>query len=267
MIKPTLEFAKEHLGLYPGVVLRYIQSSADNPSFTRLPDVGRTTLVDHVIRIDEYTAANLVVGLGKTSQKWSGKRVLNQRGEVKAGYILPLQQLANICALGRTRYGYIQSEEELVACRFSMDDGEVWRAAIMPVPWSRHGAEVLTTGLALWWLSMLAMSHEDHRGIVGHGSIVAIDEWEDDEGGLTRRHRYSRFVRPANPPPPPSDQTPSEHDAPVGLHGDDLANALPPLDLANAAFPPLDPDIAWPPEFVFDFNPAQMPTPPSNDDG
>ena len=257
VIKPTLEFAKEHLELYPGLVLRYEHSSADNPSFVRMPDVRDPILVDHLVRIDD-SSPNLVAGLGKTSLKWGGRRVLNQRDKPTTEYVLPLEQLANICKAGNTRYGYIQTEEELVACQFSTDDGKVWMAAIMPVPWSRHGPKVLTTGLALWWLGMLAMSHEDNRRIVAHGRTVAINEWEDDEAGLTCRHRYSNLVRPARPGPP-------GHDAPMDPHGNHPANAPPPVDLANAAFPLLDPAIAWPEpgfDFDFDFNPAQMPTPP-----
>ena len=50
VIKPTLEFAKEHLGLHPGIVLRYKHSSADNSGFVKVPDVRDKVLVDHLIR-------------------------------------------------------------------------------------------------------------------------------------------------------------------------------------------------------------------------
>lgn len=68
----------------------------------------------------------------------------------------------------------------------------------MPVPWSRHGTEVLTTDLALWWLYMLSMS--GHRKMVAAGDMVKINHWDDvyldAHRGLGRRHRYSNCEDP-----------------------------------------------------------------------
>ncbi|KAK3943686.1 hypothetical protein QBC46DRAFT_361700 [Diplogelasinospora grovesii] len=174
VIGPTLDFAREHLNLHDGVFLRHKISAPDNSAFARINDGRRPVRVDHFIALDEYPLSNLVIGLGRPSSKAS---------------FWPLRQLANLCDIAKTRYG-------------RNAPNSTWKVALMPIPCSR-------TDLALWWLSMLAMSAPQHRTIVGGGEeIISINEWEvryldDDERGWVRRHRYSNFEEPADPPPPP----------------------------------------------------------------
>lgn len=110
----------------------------------------------------------------------------------------------------------------------------------MPIPWSRHGENELTTDLALWWISMLAMSVPQHRAIVGEEQMVRINAWEyypldddDEERGWVRRHRYSKFEEPADPPAPPAYKSPSPDNvaanaaafaARVGINADPFFN-------------------------------------------
>jgi len=231
LMKPTLQFAKSRLELHPGVVLRHNYSTADKSNFASIPNGPRKLIVDHIIALDDFPGPNLVVGLGRPSSKWSGRKLANQLDNASMELLWPLRQLANICRIAQTRYGYIQTDEELVTCCFSKA-AEKWKVAIMPIPWSRYGVDVLTTDLALWWLCMLAMSARHHRAIVEEGEMVKIDDWDLVFLGEERwvlRHRYSNFEKPTNPPSPPAYQTPSPGNAAsfaaaVGLLADDQFN-------------------------------------------
>ncbi|KAI5920151.1 hypothetical protein F4810DRAFT_684243 [Camillea tinctor] len=119
--------------------------------------------------------------------------------------VWPLSQLANACKIAQTRYGYIQTEEHMIVCRFSIHNREIWNVALMPIPWTCYGADKLTTDLALWWLGMLAMSDSRHRTIVREEEMVRINAWEETklpDGSLLRRHQYSNIQRLVDPPSP-----------------------------------------------------------------
>jgi hypothetical protein len=205
LMQPTLQFAKSHLRLHPGVILRHKHSAVGKPGVTRLPNGAKRLTVDHVIGLDDFPGPNLVVGLGRPSSKWSGRQVANQLHNSSMEQLWPLRQLANICDTAQTRYGYIQTDEELVVCRFSKNPerakNQQWTVAMMPIPWSRHGVDVLTTDLALWWLCMLAMSAHHHRTIVRVEELVKINHWDvvylGEERGWGRRHRYSGYETPS----------------------------------------------------------------------
>lgn len=133
---------------------------------------------------------------------------------VRSASLWPLRQLAELCKKSQTRYGYIQTDEEVVVCCFSksiVDPGKLC-VSVMPVPWARHGVHLLTVDLALWWLCMLAMSGEG-REIVHEDELVKIDAWSVANGGealsWVRRHRYSSREELIPPPPPPAYDTPS----------------------------------------------------------
>ncbi|CAM1502363.1 Fc.00g043470.m01.CDS01 [Cosmosporella sp. VM-42] len=210
LMQPSLQFAKSHLRLYPGILLRHKYSTADKSFIAKISSAPRLS-VDHLIALDDFPSPHLVAGLGRPSPKWSGRKLAHQLDNPTMELLWPLMQLANICKAAGTRYGYIQTDEELVVCCFSKEvNGETgtdWKAAIMPIPWSRHGVDVLTTDLALWWLCMLAMSGPHHRAIVEDGEMVKINAWDvvhlDEERGWVRRHRYSSIEVPTSPPPPP----------------------------------------------------------------
>lgn len=205
LMQPTLQFAKSHLRLHPGVILHHRYSTADKSALASLPGGPKRLAVDHVIALDDYPGPNLVVGIGRPSSKWSGRRLVSQLNDPAKELLWPLRQLANICKAAQTRYGYIQTDEEMVVCCFS-EGPEGWKVAIMPVPWSRHGVDVLTTDLALWWLCMLAMSAHHHRAIVGEREMVKINDWDvvylDEQRGWVRRHPYSNVEMPTSPPLP-----------------------------------------------------------------
>lgn len=112
----------------------------------------------------------------------------------------PFRQLANVCERAKTRYGYIQTDQELVICRFCLEDDE-WRVEIMPDPMSRQGLLALTSDLALWWLCMLGLSKEDFKLTIPHETLT-IDMWgqvDDGNGSWFWRHVYSQRENAQSP--------------------------------------------------------------------
>lgn len=248
LMLPTLQFAKEHLGLDPGVILNLRSTTANKSFIAKVPNAPPRTVVDHVIGLDLFPGQNLVVGLGRPSVKWDGRKAADRIDVLCKEQLWPVRQLANICKEAKTRYGYIQTDQDLVVCCFS-NTSDNWKAAIRPIPWSTYGTQALTTDLALWWLCMLAMSGHHHRAIVEEEAIVKINEWDviklgdDNVHSWVRRHRYSNFEEPTSPPPLPAYTTPSPgnlaaFDAAVGFNANDWLN----IDAAaNADIDNLDP--------------------------
>ncbi|KAF7546100.1 hypothetical protein G7Z17_g8667 [Cylindrodendrum hubeiense] len=212
VLRPTLDFAKSHLGLHPGIALRHKYSNTNKTALASIHSEGKKTTVDHLIELDDFPLANLVVGLARPSSKWSSRKLAHQLDSTTKAILWPLRQLAKTCESANTRYGYIQTEEEMVVCCFSKNSNG-WKAAIMPIPWTRHGVDTLTTDLALWWLCMLAMSDPQSRAIIEEREMIKINAWDiaylNEERGWVRRHRYSGFEEPTNPLPPPTYNTPS----------------------------------------------------------
>lgn len=233
MMAQTVQFAQSHLGLHSGTSLRHQYSTANKSVLAKLPGQPRTRLLlDHVISLDDVPWLSLIVGLGIESSKWSGRKLAGQLDGPNKELLWPLRQLANICQLPQTRYGYIQTDEELVVCSFSNNAQGLIKVEIMPVSWTKSGRDGLTTDLALWWLCMLAMSAQS-RSIVDEGEVVKINAWDtlylDEERGWVRRHQYSNVEEPTSPPPPPEYMTPSPGNpaafaAAVGLHANDWFN-------------------------------------------
>ncbi|KAI1740357.1 hypothetical protein F4680DRAFT_117067 [Xylaria scruposa] len=149
-----------------------------------------------------------------------------------------------MCDIAGTRYGYIMSEENFVACCFhkpvAKPAGPATRpikqaagspklnVALMPVPWAQHGEEQLTTGLALWWISMLALLDFHYRALVPKADMVGINEWEpaflDEERGWVYRYRYSKWEERTSELPPayraPSPGNQAAFEAAVGINMD-----------------------------------------------
>ncbi|KAI1381198.1 hypothetical protein F4677DRAFT_402390 [Hypoxylon crocopeplum] len=243
VIGPTLDFARKHLHIHDGLLLRRIISAPDSPATARINSGGKPVELDHLIALDGYPIANLVIGLGRPSSKLHRRKLADYPKHANKN-IWPLRQLANLCMMAKTRYGYITTEEELMVCCFSRDGPKLWKVAVRPIPWSRHGENQLTTDLALWWLCMLAISSRRNRAIVREEEMIGIDQWEtryiDDERGLVRRHVYSKFEEPIGPRAPPACQDPWPSDvaanaaafaAGVGINADQSAN----LDTATSA--------------------------------
>ncbi|EXU96876.1 hypothetical protein X797_009959 [Metarhizium robertsii] len=206
LMQQTLLVAKTRLGICQESNLTYLYSTPDKSVIAKLPNASSGSQVDHVIGLDNRLEPVLVVGLGRLSSKWACMKLLAKLPQPSGEMALPLRQLGNLCRKAGTRYGYIQTEEDLVVCCFSdTDNGEDLKAAVMPVPCTKHGVNMLTSELALWWLCMIAMSPNHSRLIQKEQDMVKINEWErlyHDADTTVMRHRYSNFEKSMSPATP-----------------------------------------------------------------
>ncbi|KAI1110998.1 hypothetical protein F5Y14DRAFT_427135 [Nemania sp. NC0429] len=140
---------------------------------------------------------NLLPGDIKPAKRWKSEWINSPKPSLKRKADLVLAQITKYMALGNTRYGFILSEEELVAMRLSkfIRDTQTYeelaqnesaytgqlqnsslsfdgdpegcyadaarREGVLlefrQVPWAANGARKFTINLALWWLSVLAV--------------------------------------------------------------------------------------------------------------
>ncbi|CAH0045210.1 unnamed protein product [Clonostachys solani] len=124
---------------------------------------------------------------------------LREGQEASKELLWPARQLLAICKVAGTRYGYIQTDMELVVCRFTKNVDEEWKVAMMPIPVTTSGAGALTADLALWWICMLAISSPTSSAIVPEGEVVEIDRWNvsgEHLGFRTGCHVYSNYTAP-----------------------------------------------------------------------
>jgi hypothetical protein len=149
ILGPALEFGQSQLPLRR----LHIDHEHANPQITA---ASTQTRVDHLIKLVDAPRRTLVVGLGSTSMKFRGGAHLTRGNQKNKREENLVRQLAHACNLANSRYGYIQTDDELVACRFSCKD-TVWEAEIMPIPMELSGDKGMTTALAIWWMAMLAM--------------------------------------------------------------------------------------------------------------
>lgn len=170
VLQDALVEGKNALGAYVGATLK--QGYRQQP--VRLNN-GGLSWPDHSIYLDEHPPVVLIIGLCKPSTKWSLDEL---EDDPIADTLWPFRQLAVFCRKRDTRYGYIQTDKVLVACRFSRAEcGIKYDVEYMPVPWGRDGPEVLTTDLAVWWLAMMGLNAQ-HRAIVPGQQMRRITEWD-----------------------------------------------------------------------------------------
>ncbi|ERS98102.1 uncharacterized protein SPSK_06404 [Sporothrix schenckii 1099-18] len=279
-VMPLVKWSMQQMGLHTGTALFHRYTDAQGTTVAKLPQAPNKLTVDHLVYLQNSHRDTLVVGLGRTSTKWRGVAAMRNPGDARGENTWPIRQLANLCARSGTRYGYIQTDEELAVCCFGAkpptsdkadtgarwqqpdDKWDDWSVSLMVVPWNTElcgsgdasggGARrILTTELALWWLCMLALS-DGHRPLVETKEIVAIDSWErvylHKERRWVRRHRYSSCEVPADPPPPSAYETPEPGNAAtlaadVGANGQNWFDLIDPatIDITGANF-----DGMWP---------------------
>ncbi|KAI0390190.1 hypothetical protein F5Y17DRAFT_461988 [Xylariaceae sp. FL0594] len=192
VLSPTLEYARKTPDLHTGTALIH---DIDNPAHQN-PFTTVVSKANHTVALDEPETATLINGLGRLSSQISKDNISKRKDA------------------GPTR-----------------EDN--WEAAIQVVPWTKSGERQLTTDLALWWLCMLAISDPDNRRLTGKAGTVRIDQWvktyHDDRRGWVRKHRYSGFEEPCDPPTPPAYRLPSPNnivgqlavwEAEVGVNAD-----------------------------------------------
>ena len=224
VVRPVLAYSKRHLELHKGTALRFVDSGANwgQRAANIVPQLDARTHIDNVIGLNDYAQQSLVVGFGRSTSRWQPGSIVADPSGVKSNMLWPFRQLANLCKRAQCRYGYIQTNEVLVAVCFAgmpasaqqtmsarhvaashntMDiDG--LSAQFMPVPWNTESGTsgtTLTTEIALWWLCMLSLA-ERPRGLEPVDQVVPIDTWVptllDDGVTWVRRHYYSGVDQP-----------------------------------------------------------------------
>ena len=112
------------------------------------------------------------------TQKWKSDwlELADAELSVKNNRVWPLRQIATYCRYAETRYGYIITQNELVAIRVRRigppNPDETCHAAIeyRSIPWAASGSQKLTVNLAIWALGCMAMN-DTHRHMEGPGHV------------------------------------------------------------------------------------------------
>ncbi|KAF7545061.1 hypothetical protein G7046_g9649 [Stylonectria norvegica] len=104
--------------------------------------------------------------------------------------------LATYCKATETRYGFLITPDELVACRFhQLPDASKLGVHYKAVPWENHGRDKMTVNLAIWALSMLAVDPEQ-RKMVAEDALLPLNSWHpvnaDGTGGFS--HYLTRQI-------------------------------------------------------------------------
>ncbi|KAI0554220.1 hypothetical protein F4679DRAFT_350588 [Xylaria curta] len=200
MMNSTVKFAKDQWRLRMGVNLSIKSLKLKMPQ-PELLYLRGTHKVDFYLAIEDHPPRYLVVGLGRPSSKFAASKTALAPNEARSMDILALRELALACKRAQTRYGYLVTDEALVACRFSKETSQdQFDVEMQPAVWSKWGTKHLTTDLALWWLCMLALSKDQGVTITRKTDMADISTWRTiyDDRGQVQRHVYSGYERVVN---------------------------------------------------------------------
>lgn len=147
----------------PGEV--FAQFSTLFPGTVRptMPRKARNMRFDYYIGLRDSYLSGLVVGLFVAEADFAGRALLGGE-EAQLRSKTQLRRLANMCQAANTNYGFIQTEGELMVCRFRRAIlSRRWKAEVQSVYCVEPQPKELTTRLALWFLCMLAISEKQSR--------------------------------------------------------------------------------------------------------
>lgn len=123
---------------------------------------------------------NILPGDTKVSYKWKSTEIVSKEvnaNDLVQNWFWPLRQIFTYCMNFKTRYGYIISDEEVVAFRvrvprerleenkskrrimLSKDRGTIEYVSIYDSTQDLGGEKRLTMNLAIWWLHLLAANN------------------------------------------------------------------------------------------------------------
>lgn len=184
----------------------------DKGSRSRKNDL-KPDMTIHVNASSAYSSATmLVMGDNKFSGAWDFEtswKEIHKNSKLKLDEDMrPFRQLATYCWVGKTRYGYIMSDQELLAVRvwYSKDKAgkETWGMEVShPIPWDASSRS-LTVNLAIWWLGVMAMN-ERERPIKSKGQTPRINGWYENKGPDGKIESYTHILvgktMPANEKP------------------------------------------------------------------
>jgi hypothetical protein len=131
---------------------------------------------------------NILPGDTKVSYKWKSTEIVPKEvnaNDLVQNWFWPLRQIFTYCMNFKTRYGYIISDEEVVAFRvrvprerleenkskrrivLSKDRGTIEYVPIYDSTQDPGGEKRLTMNLAIWWLHLLAANNRSIQTIYG----------------------------------------------------------------------------------------------------
>jgi hypothetical protein len=161
---------------------------------------------------------NILPGDTKVSYKWKSTEIVPKKvnaNDVVQNWFWPLRQIFTYCMNFKTRYGYIISDEEVVAIRvrapherieennsrrsivLSKDRGTIEYVPIYDSTQDPCGEKRLTMNLAIWWLHLLAANNRSIQTTYGPLKDETLD-------GLGRE-----------PTPPPQEEAPAASEVAV----------------------------------------------------
>jgi hypothetical protein len=117
---------------------------------------------------------NFVVSCSRLSNTFTSEDLRLKKPDA----IYTLRQLATYAAIGKTRYGFILTDKEVVIVRFHVKSQNVeeYAAGWVAIPWKETGMYTLTAPLAVFSLIMMSLN-DDHRQIVVGNNTLSLDAW------------------------------------------------------------------------------------------
>jgi hypothetical protein len=188
IIKTALSQAQRQAGdrgLRPPFVEMVAGGNAQRGIFRQMPDWAgtRTAVPDN-----PNQTVNILPGDTKVSYKWKSADIVPKEidaGDTVQNWFWPLRQIFTYCMNYNTRYGYIISDEEVVAFRvrvpqerlessqsssqivLSNDRGTIEYVPIYESTQYPGGESRLTMNLAIWWLHLLAANNRSIQTTYG----------------------------------------------------------------------------------------------------
>lgn len=173
--------ASDH-GLRPPFVEMVAGGNALGTSTYRPDWAGARTIVK-----DPNQTINILPGDTKVSYKWRSAEIIPKEvneDDLVQNWFWPLRQIFTYCMTFKTRYGYIISDEEVVAFRVkaprerlkekpkrnamvSKDRGTIEYVPIYDSTQDPDGEKKLTMNLAIWWLHLLAANNRSIQTTYG----------------------------------------------------------------------------------------------------
>lgn len=117
---------------------------------------------------------NFVVSCSRLSNTFTSEDLRLKKPDA----IYTLRQLATYAAFGKTRYGFILTDTEVVIVRFHVKSQNLGKygAGWMAIPWKESGIHTLTAPLAVFSLVLMSLN-DDHRDIVAGNNTLPLDAW------------------------------------------------------------------------------------------
>lgn len=141
---------------------------------------------------------SLASGLVRVSAAWGFDHIVTRANK---NWDNPLHQLAIYSHYGRTRYGFVLTNEEVVVVRNFSENGLDFGIECQTIPWSASGENTLTVCLAVWALVMMALN-DDHRAVRSRNDTLPLNFWlrgQDADGRVFYKHHLSLRETPVLP--------------------------------------------------------------------